>query len=106
MPLKKKGEQKLMKKNITFRHMDSSDALKEHAFEKLKKLDKYNIAAGEASVTLKVDGHRHIAEVNFSAKQFKTVGSADTGDMYASIDEAVNKIELSIKKHNDKNSPR
>ncbi|HMQ10188.1 MAG TPA: ribosome-associated translation inhibitor RaiA [Oligoflexia bacterium] len=91
-----------MKKNITFRHMDSSDALKTHAYEKLRKLEKYNNPASEAHIVLSVDGHRHQAEINFTAKQFSSTVSAESTDMYASIDDAVTKLEQSIKKHNDK----
>lgn len=92
-----------MKKTITFRHMESSDALKEHAFEKIDRLKKYAPDTPEAHIILSFEGNsRHFAEVNYSAKNLNAVGKSETADMYASIDEAVGKVEKTIRRNHDK----
>lgn len=92
-----------MKKSITFRRMESSEALKTHAFEKIDKLKKYGNTVSEAHITLSVEGNsRHLAEINYSAKQVNAIGKAETTDMYASIDEAISKIEKTIRRNHDR----
>ena len=91
-----------MKNTITFRGMESSDAIKKHVDEKLTRLDKFHEKANETHTILSVEGYRHIAEFHYSAKKFQTIASAETNDMYASIDEAISKLEKTVRRHHDK----
>lgn len=95
-----------MDKHITFRGLDSSEALKEHVEKKLSRIDKFKDNAPQAHVILKVEDIRHVAEITFSAGHFKTVVESETLDMYASIDEAVSKLQQNIRKHHDKQTKR
>lgn len=88
--------------NITFRQMDSSDAIKEYVHQKYEKLEKYRDKATEAHVVLSTEKYLHHAEIVFSAKQFQLTAKASTNDMYASIDEAFDTLTKNIKKHHAK----
>ncbi len=91
-----------MKVSITFRGLQSTEAIKTHIDEKMKRLEKFDEKASQANVVLVVEGYRHIAEIHYHAKQFRTDATAQTDDMYASIDQAVATLEKNLRKHHDK----
>lgn len=89
--------------SVTCRHMDLTDALRDHA----------EGAVGDAlsnfprieyvHVILDVQRHRHLAEVVIQGKDhIRVEGTADSDDMYNSIDRAVEKAERQMRKHRDK----
>ena len=91
-----------MQVNITFRHLDSTEALKAYAREKLEHMQRYIDRPGEAHVVLYVDRLEHHADINLQAGGFHLRGQAKSEDMYASIDLAADKIQKQLKKHKDK----
>ncbi len=91
-----------MKTTITFRQIQSSEAVKDFVNDRLAKLDRYQHKAKEAHVILSTERYLQVAEVVLSAKEFKARGKASTQDMYASIDGAVGKVEKTLKRHHDK----
>ncbi len=91
-----------MQLNITFRHFDSSDALREHAKEKVERANKYLDRAGEAHVVLSLERHLHQADITINAGTFVLRGKEKTEDMYASIDLAMDKIERQLRRYKEK----
>jgi putative sigma-54 modulation protein len=91
-----------MKTTITFRHMKSSTAVKDFVNEHLERLDRYFEKAKEAHVILSVEKYMQNAEVVLTAKGVRATGKSSTQDMYASIDEAIAKVEKALKRHHDK----
>ena len=93
-----------MQISITFRNMESTDALKEYANKKIGKLKKYLNSSFEAKVNLSVDKkNQHMASVNlYSNTGINIQGEETTKDMYSSIDLVVSKLERQIKKHRQK----
>ena len=91
-----------MQVNITFRHLESTEALKSYAQEKLEHMQRYIDRPGEAHVVLYVDRLEHHADINLKAGGFHLRGQAKSEDMYASIDLAADKIQKQLKKHKDK----
>ena len=91
-----------MQVNITFRHLDSTEALKAYARDKLDHMQRYIDRPGEAHVVLYVDNLEHHADINMKAGGFHLRGQAKSEDMYASIDLAADKIQRQLKKHKDK----
>jgi putative sigma-54 modulation protein len=92
-----------MQVNITFRNMFATDALRNHATEKLAKVvDKYLDKVTEAHVTLSLERYLHHADINLHAGQFHVRGKEKSEDMYASIDLACDKIERQLKKYKDR----
>jgi putative sigma-54 modulation protein len=91
-----------MQVQVTFRNVDSSDAVKQYVADKLGKLEKYLEGAVEANVTLTVTKHRHDADVTISAAGIKIHGTETTGDMYSAIDLVSDKLEAQVKRYRDK----
>ncbi len=91
-----------MQVNITFRHLESTEALKSHARDKVEHIQRYIDRPSEAHVVLYVENLEHHADINLKAGPFLLRGRAKTGDMYSSIDAAADKIERQLKKHKEK----
>ena len=91
-----------MQVNITFRHLESTEALKSHANDKVQHIQRYIDRPSEAHVVLYVENLEHHADINLKAGPFLLRGRAKSGDMYASIDAAAEKIERQLKKHKEK----
>jgi putative sigma-54 modulation protein len=83
--------------SITFRHMAGSDAVKQHAHEKISKLQKFLRQAMTAQVTLAVEGLEHIVEVGIQSGSAHFHAKERSEDMYASIDMVVDKLERQIR---------
>ena len=82
-----------MKIDITGRQIEITPALKEFAEEKLSKLEKLLVGPVEAHVVLAIAKHRHIAEIKVKSPHTVLSGTEETGDLYASIGEVVDKLE-------------
>lgn len=93
-----------MQVSVTFRHMDASDPLKKHALERVDHIKKYLSDAADAHVVLSVDRYMHKADVNLSANGLMIRGEESSGDMYNSIDRAIEKIERQVKRYRNKMS--
>ncbi|HEY7726680.1 MAG TPA: ribosome-associated translation inhibitor RaiA [Anaeromyxobacteraceae bacterium] len=91
-----------MQVNITFRHLVPTEALKAHARDKVEHVQRYVDRASEAHVVLYVENLRHHADVTLKAGPFLVRGQGRSEDMYASIDQAADKIERQLKKHKEK----
>jgi putative sigma-54 modulation protein len=96
------SRRRFMQVNITFRHLDPTDALKSHVRERVEHVKRYVDRASEAHAVLHVENLDHHAEITVKAGRFLLRGSARTQDMYASIDAAADKIERQLKKHKEK----
>jgi len=84
--------------SVTFRHMEPSTELKAYVEEKVHKLKKYFDCPVEASVVLRVEKFRHIADMTFSIDGNKIKAVEQTGDMYSSIDKTMDKIEEQLRR--------
>ncbi len=91
-----------MQLNITFRHFDSTDSLKNYAQEKVERVNKYLDRAGEAHVVLSLERHLHHADITIHSGNFVLRGREKSEDMYASIDLAMDKIERQLRKYKEK----
>ena len=86
---------------ITFRHMDSTEALKSYVHEKLERIQKYLRAPLDAHVTLFQERHQFIAEMHIQASGKVYQARHDSDDLYKSIDFVIDKIEHQISKAHD-----
>jgi len=91
-----------MQVNITFRHLDPTEALKSHVKDRVEHVQRYIDRPSDAHAVLHVENLDHHAEITVKAGRFLLRGSAKTQDMYASIDAAADKIERQLKKHKEK----
>jgi putative sigma-54 modulation protein len=88
-----------MQINVTFRHVDSTPALRTHAEEKLGRMvRKYLHRPVDAHVILSVAKERHVAEVTLQADHVTMFAKEETTDLYAAIDLAVEKLEHQAQK--------
>ncbi|MCP5464113.1 MAG: ribosome-associated translation inhibitor RaiA [Deltaproteobacteria bacterium] len=87
---------------ITFRHMDASDAIRSYVDSKLEHLKKHLIKPTEVHAILSVEKFRHQCEINLLEQNFKASAKEVTEDMYKSIDKAIDKLEVQLRKHKDK----
>lgn len=91
-----------MQLQVTFRHVEPSDALKEYAEEKIGKIQKFLDHPIEASVTLSVEKHRQRADVLILAAGLKIRGSEITGDLYSALDLVTDKLERQVLRYREK----
>lgn len=91
-----------MEVNVRGKNIDVTPALVSHTQKKLGKLAKYFDKATEAQVMLSVIRDEHIVEVTVNLDGLILRGEESTGDMYASIDMVVEKLEKQVAKYKTK----
>lgn len=91
-----------MNLNITFRHVDPSEALKAYAQEKVGRLKKYFDGLVEGHVILAQEKIRHAAEVTLQANGIRINAKEDTTDFHSAIDAVVDKLERQLKRYKEK----
>ena len=88
---------------VTGRHVAVTEPIVDYARKKVESLHLDYPRIIDAQVILDVEKYRHIAEVVLHCSNHITIdASAETSDLYASIDEAVGKIAQQMRKHKTK----
>jgi ribosome hibernation promoting factor len=95
-----------MQLNITGHHIDLTDALKDYVKSKLQKLERHIESISNVQVTLSVSKQAHIAESTLHIAGADIHGHAENSDMYAAIDQLIDKLDRQILKHKEKNVDR
>jgi putative sigma-54 modulation protein len=88
-----------MKVIFTGRHVEVSEALRTFAEERFQKMIPYLDDIIDVHVTLSVEKHRHMAEVSVKTRGGDFLASTETDDMYASLSQALDKLETQAHKH-------
>jgi putative sigma-54 modulation protein len=84
---------------VTFRHVDSTPALRAYAEDKLHRVvKKYLHRPGNAHVILEVAKDRHSAEITLQADHESLSAKEVTHDLYSAIDLAIDKLEHQARK--------
>jgi putative sigma-54 modulation protein len=91
-----------MQLSVTFRNMDTSEALKNYVQERTSRLTKYIDKPLETQVTLSVQKFRQTADVIINANGIRIAGQEAHEDMYAAVDLVMDKIERQVKKYKGK----
>lgn len=91
-----------MKINLSGHHIDITDSLRSYVEDKMSKLDRHfdNITSGQ--VTLTVIKERMTAEAIINLSGAELHASQDGDDMYACIDQMVDKMVRQVQKHKEK----
>jgi len=85
---------------VTGRHVSVTEPMKDYAIKKVEGLHLDYPRIIEAQVILDVQKYRHIAEVIlFCANHITIEADAETTDMYASIDQVMDKIARQMRKY-------
>jgi putative sigma-54 modulation protein len=95
-----------MEPTYTFRNLDATDGLRDHAADKIQqKLTKYWFKPESAHIIMRVENdHEHVAEITLTDHGEQFVSHASSKDMYASIDLAVGKLEAQLRKKKDRHT--
>lgn len=88
-----------MEINVRGKNIEVTPALVNYTQKKLGKLAKFFDKAAEAQVMLSVIRDEHIVEVTVIVGGLILRGEESTGDMYASIDKVIDKLEKQVAKY-------
>ncbi len=92
-----------MQIDISFRHMEPSDTLRDYADEKIRRVIRKHIRDDfDAQITLAVEKFRHIAKLHLTYKGISIKCEESSEDMYQSIDLALDKLERQIHRYKGK----
>ena len=92
-----------MELTITGRHLEATAVLQNYAREKLSKLDRYYDRIQAVDVILDKTGEGLSAEVVVRAEHRNTFVAHETGsDLYACIDQVVDKLENQLTRHKER----
>ena len=95
-----------MRVELTGRNIEITPAIRDFTTDKLTRLSKWIDEVIEAHVILTVEKHRHNAEIVVKGRHHSFTGTDETGDMYASIGNVIDKIEKQARRQHDKTSGR
>ncbi len=93
-----------MRFQFSFKHMETSDALKTYAEGKLKQeIQKFSTKPVECHLTFSVDRFNHTAHLSFNGGDgFAFQVDHTCTDMYGSVDHMVDKLESQLRKQKEK----
>ena len=87
---------------ITGRHVQITNAMKDYAMEKISKLERFMNRILDVNVIMDIQKIDHRVEIILKAGSLKISSKAITTDMYVSIDQAVDKLEAQILRYKSK----
>jgi putative sigma-54 modulation protein len=91
-----------MQLNLTGRHVDITQPMREHVQDKLKKLERHFDHVTNVNVVLAVEKQVMRAEASVNVSKAQLFADATSDDMYAAIDALVDKLDRQIIKHKEK----
>ncbi|MEO1007760.1 MAG: ribosome-associated translation inhibitor RaiA [Planctomycetota bacterium] len=96
-----------MRIDVIGRHMDITDAIREHAEEKTGKLDRFHDGLQQVTWTIerqeRASGDEFTVELIVDVEHHNDFVSKETGaDVYAAIDSAQHKAIRQLRDHNEK----
>ena len=96
-----------MRVNITGRHMDMTDALRNYVEKKTSRLVKYHNRISDMEVVVEEEGNKKKCEIIIKVDHAEPFVVTERGDdMYACIDMSVDKIERQLKRFKEKSRIR
>lgn len=91
-----------MQLNISGHHLDITKAIKQHAEEKLSKIEHHFDHLINVNMILEVEKDVQKAEATIHISGADLFAKAQSSDMYTSIDKLVNKLDAQVRKHKEK----
>jgi len=84
--------------NILGRNVFVTDSMKDHALEKLSKIERFHDHIMDIHVTMDVQKMEQSVVILLHLDHFRVKVSASSTDMYASIDKAIEKLQAKIRR--------
>jgi putative sigma-54 modulation protein len=91
-----------MQPSITGHHVEVTAALRSYVQEKFSRLERHFDYITDAHVILSVEKQEQKAEATLHVSRGRLFADARHTDMYAAIDELVDKLDRQITKHKEK----
>ncbi len=93
---------------FSFKHMETSDALKKYTEEKTReKIMKYAPKPLKTQVIFSIDRHQHMVQCTVTGGNGLNLQVEHAcEDMYASVDKMLDKLEVQLRRHKEKNKDR
>ncbi len=87
---------------ITGRHLVVTPALRQHIENRFERLARYEVKLSHLEVILGVSKLQHSAEVVCTMQGRRIQAKASTGEMYATIDQLVDRLGVQIRKYKER----
>ena len=87
---------------ITGRHMDVTPALKRYIRARFERLERYDVSLDRLEIVLSVTKLQQSAEVVCSSKGKRFQAKTSTREMYATIDQLVDRLDGQIRKYKER----
>ena len=87
---------------ITGRHLVITSALRQHIESRFERLMRYEVKLSHLEVILSVSKLQHCAEVVCTMQGRRIQAKASTQEMYATIDQLVDRVAIQIRKHKER----
>ncbi|HMZ55808.1 MAG TPA: ribosome-associated translation inhibitor RaiA [Nitrospira sp.] len=87
-----------MRLMITGRHVAVTPALRDYIETRMERLDRYGLKLGTLQILLSLEKFHHVAEVVGVVQGRRLQAKTSTEEMYASIDEVVDKLGAQLRK--------
>ena len=91
-----------MQLNLSGHHLDITSSIRQHTSDKLTKIKHHFDNIMNVNMTLEVQKDLQKAEATIHVSGADLFAKAESNDMYASIDQLINKLESQIIKHKEK----
>lgn len=87
---------------VTFKGLNSSDAVKEYAEKRVSKLAKHLHNLTHCDLVFLIEKNDHIAQAHVVSGEFEAKAEARAENMYAAIDSLADKLVQQTRKHKEK----
>ncbi|KHF24031.1 SSU ribosomal protein S30P/sigma 54 modulation protein [Solemya velum gill symbiont] len=91
-----------MQINLTGRHIDITDSLRDYVTSKMDRIERHFDHVTNIHVVLDVEKLRQKAEASFHISGHDIFAEAENQDMYAAIDSLVDKLDRQLLKYKEK----
>ncbi|NOS81235.1 MAG: ribosome-associated translation inhibitor RaiA, partial [Nitrospira sp.] len=87
---------------ITGRRLVVTPALRQHIENRFERISRYDVKLSHLEVVLSVSKLQHCAEVVCTLQGRRIQAKASTSEMYATVDQLVDRIAVQIRKHKER----
>lgn len=91
-----------MQKSMTVRHCELAEDYKQHADREINRLNRYSDNILSADLIVSQEKYRYLVELNVHVGGHILTSKEESAEAYTALDQAVNKMESQLKKHNGK----
>lgn len=91
-----------MQINLTGRHVEITEALKDYVDTKFAKLERHFEHINNVHVVLNVEKLQQIAEAKLNLSGGEVFAVSESENMYAAIDQLIDKLDRQVIKHKEK----